>query len=91
MIAILGVLPVLIAENEGIDPVPVAANPIVESELVQAYVMPGSVLVKIVGSVNPVLHTTILAGCAIVGVGLTIRACVCDVDPHSLVTSSFTL
>lgn len=60
----------LVAVNEGMLPVPLAANPMAVLEFVHVYVAPGGVLVKLVAATVLLLHTTILAGTVAVGVKL---------------------
>lgn len=50
MVAVTGVVPLLVAVNDGILPVPEAANPILGLLLVHAYVEPATVLIIVVGN-----------------------------------------
>ncbi len=72
IVAVIKALVLLIAVNEGIFPLPVDANPIEASELVQANVAPAGVLVKLVAATEALLQTVMFAGTATVGVGLTV-------------------
>lgn len=47
MVAVIGLLVLLVAVNDGVFPVPEAASPIAGLELVHAYVAPVGVLVKV--------------------------------------------
>src|SRR5664280_1858520 len=74
IVAITGDVPAFIAVNEGISPLPVAANPMLISLLVQVKVVAPPVLAvaKVTVVVLPPLHTTWLAGWSTSPVGLTV-------------------
>jgi len=72
IVAIIGVVPALVAVNPAIFPVPFAANPIAVLVLAHAIVAPAGVLTKFVAATDPLLHTTILAGTVTLGVGFTV-------------------
>src|SRR5664280_3164569 len=74
IVATTGDVPVFIAVNEGISPLPVAANPMLISLLVQVKVVAPPVLTvaKVTVVVLPPLHTTWLAGWSTSPVGLTV-------------------
>src|SRR5664279_5486171 len=75
IVAITGDVPAFIAVNEGISPLPVAANPMLISLLVQVKVVAPPVLtviVKVTVVVLPPLHITWLAGWSTSPVGLTV-------------------
>lgn len=72
MVAVTGVLPVLVAVNDGTLPVPLAGRPIEGSELVQSKVPPAGVLVKLAAATVPPLQMLVLAGTVVVGAGFTV-------------------
>ena len=72
IVAVMGVVVVFVTVKPGISPVPLAAKPIVGSELVHEKLPPIGVLTKIVGFITSLLHTTIFAGTVTVGVGFTV-------------------
>jgi hypothetical protein len=72
MVAVTGLLPVLVAVNASTLPVPLATRPIDGSELVQVYVAPAGVLVKLAAGTVALLHTVIFAGTVTVAVGFTV-------------------
>src|ERR1035437_2679912 len=74
IVATTGDVPALIAVNVGIFPLPVAANPMLISLLVQVYVVTPPVLIvaKVTVAVLLPLHTTWLAGWSTSPVGLTV-------------------
>lgn len=65
-------LPPLVAVKAGVLPVPLAAKPIVGSELVQAKVPPAGLLVNADAVTFPPLQTVILAGTVTVGTAFTV-------------------
>ena len=74
MVATTGAVPVLIALNDKISPVPLAASPIDGVLLVQLYTItpPLDGEVKLIVVVGELLHTTWLATGLITGGGLTV-------------------
>ncbi len=80
-----GFLPV----KAGITPVlPLNGRPIVALSLVHEKVAPTGSLVKLIGPMVSPLHTVILAGTVIAGVGLIVIGAVTLVMPQLLVTDS---
>ena len=57
MVAVIGLVPALMAVNEAILPEPLAANPIDGVLLAQLYTVPATVPVKFTGAVGVALHT----------------------------------
>ena len=78
IVELIGVLPVLVVTNDGMFPVPLAANPIAVLELVQLYTVPGTKPVGVTTVVLPPTQIVWLATALTVGIGLT--AIVNDVD-----------
>jgi len=72
MVAVTGDELLLIAVNEGISPVPLAANPMDVLLLVQLYKVPMTAPLKLTALVVAPLHKTWLPGCNTSGVGLTV-------------------
>lgn len=72
IVAVTGAVPVLVAVNEAILPVPLAARPIEVVLFVQLYTVPGTKPVKLTAVVAAPLHTTWLATALTVGDGLTV-------------------
>jgi len=72
IVAEIGEVPVLVALNEAILPVPLAAKPIAVFELVHENVPPAGVLVKLEAVTEPLLHTVISAGTVTLGEGFTV-------------------
>ena len=72
IVAVIGLLPVFVAVNEAISPVPLAAKPIAVLELVHANEPPDGLLTKFVAETVPLLHTVMFAGAVTVGVGFTV-------------------
>ena len=74
MVAVIGLVPALMAVNEAILPEPLAANPIDGVLLVQLYIMipPLDGEVKLIFAVGLLLHTTWLATGLMIGGGLTV-------------------
>ena len=72
MVATWSVVPVLMAVNAAMFPVPLAARPILVLLLVQLYTVPAIVPVKFTGAVCAPGQTDWLAGWLTVGVGLTV-------------------
>lgn len=72
MVAVIGAVPVLVAVNAGVFPVPLAARPMAVLELVHAKVVPATPLVKLLAATAPPLHTVMLAGTVTVGIGFTV-------------------
>ncbi len=70
--AVTGRLVLLVAINEGILPVPLAARPIEGSEFVQVNVVPGVVLIKSATVTVVELQVVIVAGNTTTGVGFTV-------------------
>jgi len=72
IVAVMGVVPGLVAVNEGTFPFPLAPRPMAVLLLVHANVAPGVVLVKFdAGTVAP-LQTAILAGTLTIAMGFTV-------------------
>ena len=71
-VATTGALVTLVAINDAILPVPLAANPMLVVLLVQLKIVPGVVVVKLTGAVGALLHTTWLAGWFTWPLGLTV-------------------
>jgi hypothetical protein len=72
IVPVIGVVPALVAVNDGTLPIPFAPRPIAVLLLVHENVVPGVVLVKFeAGTIAP-LQTTILAGTTTIGAGLTV-------------------
>ena len=83
IVANTGVLPLFIAVNEGISPVPPEPRPILVLSLVQVYVVTPEVLLVVkVTDVNEPLHTTWLPGGFISPEGFTVIVKVCDGPIH---------
>jgi hypothetical protein len=73
IVAVIGVEPVFIAVNDGILPLPLAANPMVGSLFVQAKVVPLTELLKAMDVIAKLLQTVCIDGVATTsGVGLTV-------------------
>ena len=72
MVAVTGVVPLLVAVNEGIFPLPFAARPIVVLLFVQVYVVPDTKPEKLTADVAVLLQTTWLATLFTDGVGLIV-------------------
>ena len=72
IVATTGLVPTLVAVNAGILPFPFVPNPIVASELVQAKVVPGVVLVNGIVATAVPLHISISVRGSTVGVGFTV-------------------
>ena len=71
-VAVMGVLPVLVAAKMAISPFPLAARPMLGSELVQAYVVPVTLPVKLMAFVFAPLHNVWGVTAFTVGVGFTV-------------------
>ena len=69
MVATTGDVPLFTATKEGILPVPLAARPMPGVVLVQLYVTPTGVPVKVIAAVLPPLQTDWLPGLFTVGIG----------------------
>lgn len=72
MVALIGVVPELVALNPAMLPDPLAARPMAVLELVQVKVAPAVVLVKLVAATAALLHTIMFAGTVTTGVGFTV-------------------
>ena len=72
MVAVTGVVPVLVAVNEAMLPLPLAARPMPVLLFVQLYTVLATAPVKLTAVVAAALHTTWSAGSATVGVGFTV-------------------
>jgi hypothetical protein len=72
IVAVTGAAVVLVAVNAGVLPVPLAARPIVEFELVQVNVPPAGMLVYAEAGTLPPSQIVMFAGTVTVGVGLTV-------------------
>jgi hypothetical protein len=68
----MGVIPALVAVNEGTFPIPFAPSPIAVLLLIQENVAPGTLLVNVVAGTMAPAQTTILAGTVTVAVGFTV-------------------
>ena len=84
MVAVTGTSPVFIAVNEGMLPLPLAANPMELVLLVQLYTVPATVPEKLMAAVVALLHTTWLDIAFTVGEGLTVIVNVFAVPVHVL-------
>ena len=90
IVATTGVVPTLVAVNDGRLPVPEASNPIVRSLVVQEYVVPKTGLVKVMTlETEPLQYDTFETGTT-VGVGLTVIVNVSGV-PTQLLTVGVTV
>ena len=85
MVAVTGEVPLLVAVNEAMLPVPLAPRPMLVLSFVHVYEV--ALPVKATAVVEAVLHTTWSAGSSTVGVGFTVMVKVCGVPSHS--TASF--
>ena len=72
MVAVIGALVVLVAVNDGILPVPLAASPMAVLLLVQLYTDPGGRPLNTTAVVVAPLHSNWLAGWFTVAVGFTV-------------------
>lgn len=74
MVAVTGAVPALTGVNTGKDPVPEAAKPIAGLLFVHAYVVVPPVLrvAKLIAVLAIAFTNVVLAGCAMVGTGLTV-------------------
>ena len=72
IVALMGDVPVLVAEKLPILPVAAAARPIAVLLFIQVKVPPEGILEKITAFTIPPLQTYILDGTVTVGVGLTV-------------------
>ena len=84
IVAVIGMVPVLVAVKLAMLPVPAAAKPIAVLLLVHAYVTPANVLVKAAGATVLPLHAVKSAGSFIVTVGYTMIIKVCGVPGQAL-------
>jgi len=91
IVAIRGVVPVFVAANEGILPVPLAGNPIDGLLLVQEIEAPGVVLVIARLPVFSPLQNATDAGTDKLALELIVNCLVTVVVPHSLVTDKLTV
>jgi hypothetical protein len=71
IVDVIGLEVVLVAVNAETDPVPLAAKPIAVFELVQAYVAPAGVLVKLWAATEVPAHCETFAGAVITGTAFT--------------------
>ena len=78
IVAVIAAVVVLVAVNTGILPVPLATSPIVVLLFVQVYVVPVTVLAKLIAVVAVALQTTRFAGCVTFETGFTIMLYVKD-------------
>jgi len=90
IVADMGEIPVFVAINEDIFPVPLEARPIFVFEFVHEYVAPDGLLVKLVAVTEALLQTVIFDGSVTVGVGLTVIVYE-DGVPEQLFTVGVTL
>jgi hypothetical protein len=72
IVAVTGAVPVLVAVNAAILPVPLAARPMLVLLFVQLNVVPATAPVKVMAVVVAPLHNVWLATAFTVGVGLTV-------------------
>lgn len=72
MMALIAVMPLLIAVNGLMFPFPLAAKPIDVLLFVQLYEVPATDPVKVIRLVRSPLHILWFAGCATLGTGLTV-------------------
>lgn len=84
IVAISITLEVLVAVNDAILPLPVAANPILVLLFVQLNVVPLTELLKFTAEVAARLHNTWFDGAATIGVGLTLIVKLCALPEHPL-------
>jgi len=82
IVAVTGTLVILIAVNDGISPVPLAAKPMEVLLFVQLKPVPLTAPVKFTALVATVLHNVWLAGCTTSGVGFTVIVKLCTVPGH---------
>ena len=82
MVADIELVPVFVAVNEIISPVPLADSPMAVLELVHEKVPPAGVLVKFVAGTVPLLQTVISEGTLTVGVALMVIIAVSLVAAH---------
>jgi hypothetical protein len=87
IVATTGDVVVLVAVNEAMSPVPLAAKPILVVVLVHEYVVVPTVfeVVKVTPVVAALLHTVWLVGCATWPAGFTVMVKVCAVPTHAVV------
>lgn len=69
MVAVTAVVPALVATKEGISPVPLVARPMPGVVLVQLYVTPAGIPLKVTAAVEVPLQTVWLPGLVTVGIG----------------------
>jgi len=72
IVDVMVVVPVFVAVNEAMSPVPLEASPIAVLEFVHENDPPVGVLTKPVAGTEALLQTVMFAGTATVGVGLTV-------------------
>jgi len=72
IVAEIGEVPVLVAENEGMFPDPLADKPMAVLELLQVKVPPDGVVTKFVAGTVLLWHTVMFAGRVTAGTGLTV-------------------
>ena len=72
MVDVIGLVPVLVAVNAGVFPVPLAAKPMVVLEFVHAKVAPAGVEAKAEAATAPPLQTVMFAGAVMDGFGFTV-------------------
>jgi hypothetical protein len=82
IVAVTGALVVLIAVNDGIFPLPLAAKPIAVLLFIQIKAVPLTAPVKLMALVAVALQTAWLAGSATLGVGLTVMVKLCTAPGH---------
>ena len=68
IVAKIGTIPVFIAVNPGIFPIPLLPKPIAVFEFVQVYDAPAGELENVAAGIKPLLHTIMFAGTITVGV-----------------------
>jgi hypothetical protein len=90
IVAVTGALVKLIAVNDGISPLPLAAKPMEILSLVQLKMVPLTDPAKFIALVAASLHKTWLAGCTTSGVGFTVMVKLCA-GPVQLFASGVTM
>lgn len=72
IVAVTGVLPALMATNDGMLPLPLAPNPMDRLLFVQLYTVPATGPAKVTAAVAVALHTVWFAITLTAGVGFTV-------------------
>ena len=79
MVATTGTLPVFVAVNDPMLPVPLAPRPMDVLSLLQLYTVPATEPLKVTTVVAAPLHNTSLTTTATLGVGFTVMVNTCGV------------